>query len=122
MIDMNKYDEEKLKQQIKSVLDESVEKTDTETRHQLQMIRANVLESEPKSVWRSHWPMFGGVAGFASIVALGVFLFITPLDHMENHNDVLIGLDTILFEADTNMELYEQYDFYVWLSGQETNS
>lgn len=116
---MNKYKHQDLDQQIKRVLDRSVEELDADTRYQLQLRRAKVLESQAKSdIWRN-LPVFGGLATFTSIVVLATFLFIgqTQLPSNENH---LTELDTGLFEADSNIELYEQYDFYVWLSEQES--
>lgn len=116
---MNKDKHQDLDQQIKRVLDRSVEELDADTRYQLQLRRAKVLESQAKSnIWKN-WPIFGGLATFASMATLATFLFIsqTQLPSNDSH---LSELDTGLFEADSNIELYEQYDFYVWLSEQES--
>ncbi len=116
---MSNINQEKLNQQIKSVLDRSVEELDADTRYQLQITRAQVLDDQASTRIWSKWPMFGGVATFASIVALAGFLIVgQPQLQFDEVNDM--QLDAVLFEADANIDLYEQYDFYLWLSQQES--
>ena len=114
--------QEKLNQQIRSVLDQSVEDLDDKTCYRLQMVRADVLNAQTKSKWWSKWPMSGGMAGFASITALLAFIFISQPHYISENSVKLTAVDAVLFDADTNIELYEQYEFYVWLSEQETKS
>lgn len=118
---MNNSQQEKTGQQIKSVLDRSVDELSSETRYQLQMRRAQVLNNQSRSNWWSKWPVLSGVTVFASISALAAFLFLGQPQFQPQETNMMSELDAVFFEADTNIELYEQYDFYVWLSQQESN-
>lgn len=113
-----KYHQKNLDQHIKTVLDRSVDDLDEDTRYQLQMMRAKVLETKPKRNFFAKWPVFGGIATFASISMLAIFLFVNKPQFQSGEGNML-ELDAVFFEADTSLELYEQYDFYVWLSEQE---
>lgn len=118
---MNDSKQDKLTQQIKLVLDRSVDELDADTRYQLQKTRARVLNNKSsKNRWTS-WSTFGGVSAFASICALAVFILIQQPQLNTNDTNMLTELDAELLEVDTNIELYEQFDFYVWLSHQESN-
>jgi len=118
---MSNSRQEKTKQQIKFVLDRSVDELSAETRYQLQMRRAQVLNNQSKSKWWSKWPVFGGVTVFASISALAAFLLLSQPQFQPQETNMITELDAVFFDADANIELYEQYDFYVWLSQQESN-
>ncbi len=120
---MKHAEQDKLTQQIKSVLDQSVEDIDADTRYQLQMARAKVLQSnEVTSDWYQRKSIWASVASFACISVLAAFLFIGSPEHQLNNVDMVGNVDSLLFEIDAGIELYEQYDFYVWLSSQEVNS
>ena len=118
---MNNSHEKDINEQIKSVLDSSVDSLDEKTRHELQNRRASVLNDERGLLSQSKWPVFGGVTAIASIGLLSVFLFISQPQIQPLDTNMMTSMDAMLFEADTNIELYEQYDFYVWLSQQESN-
>lgn len=119
----NKLEQDKLAQQIKSVLDQSVEDIDVETRYQLQMARAKVLQSNQVAApWYQRKSVWASAASFASIAMLAAFLFTSSPEYELENVDMMSNVDSLLFEADTGIELYEQYDFYVWLSEQEANS
>ncbi len=118
---MNNGQQEDTKRQIKSVLDRSVDELSVETRYQLQIRRAQVLNNQSKSKWWSKWSVFGGITVFASISALAAFLLFSQPQFQPQETNMMSELDAVFFEADTNIELYEQYDFYVWLSQQESN-
>ena len=120
---MKQSQQEKLAQQIKSVLDQSVEDIDVDTRYQLQMARAKVLQSnEMTNHWYQRKPIWLGMASFACMSALAAILFTGSLKYELNDVDMMSNVDALIFESDTGIEMYEQYDFYVWLSTQEANS
>ena len=118
---MNNRREKDINEQIKSVLDSSVDSLDAITRRELQIRRASVLNDERRLLSQSKWPVFGGVTALASIGILSVFLLISQPQIQPPETNMLTSMDAVLFEADANIELYEQYDFYVWLSQQESN-
>lgn len=111
--------QDQLNQHIKTLLDHSVDQLDADTRYQLQLKRAQVINNSTKSHFIQNWPVFGGIATFASIAALAGFLFIGQPQNA-THEMALPQLDSVFLEIDTSIELYEQYDFYVWLSQQES--
>ncbi len=120
---MKQNKQEKLTRQIKLVLDQSVQDIDPDTRQKLQMARAQVLQSDSSSsAWSQRKTIWGSVAGFACASMLALFLYINTPSYKLNDVEVVSNVDSPLFEADAGIELYEQYDFYVWLSEQETNS
>jgi hypothetical protein len=120
---MKQSQQDKLAQQIKSVLDQSVNDIDVDTRYQLQMARAKVLQSnDVANLWYQRKSIWAGVASFASISVLVAFLYVGSPEYEFNDVDMMSNVDSLLFETDTGIELYEQYDFYVWLSEQEANS
>lgn len=121
--EQDKLEQDKLVKQIKSVLDQSVEDIDADTRYQLQMARAKVLQSNDVAIpWYQRKSIWASVASFASISAFAAFLFISSPEYMLDDVDMMSNVDSFLFETDAGIELYEQYDFYVWLSEQEVNS
>ena len=115
--------QDKLAQQIKSVLDESVQDIDADTRYQLQIARAKVLQSGNESTaWAKHWPVWAGVVSIACISLLTASLLINTSNYEVEEFEMMTSMDNLLFESDAGIELYEEYDFYVWLSEQEANS
>ncbi|MFK7794954.1 MAG: DUF3619 family protein [Gammaproteobacteria bacterium] len=118
-----KSKQSELAQQIKSVLDQSVKDIDADTRYQLQMARAKVLL--PKDIaesWYKRKSIWLSATSFASIAVLSAVLFISSTEYKLEDIDMMSNVDSLLFETETGIELYEQYDFYVWLSEQEANS
>lgn len=120
---MKQPEQDKLTQRIKSVLDKSVEDIDADTRYQLQMARAKVLQLNTLvSRWYQRKSIWASVASFASVTVLVAFLFVNVPEYQLNDVEMISNVDSILFfEADDGIELYEQYDFYVWLAKQEVN-
>ena len=87
------------------------------------MARAKVLQSNDVAIpWYQRKSIWASVASFASISAFAAFLFISSPEYMLDDVDMMSNVDSFLFETDAGIELYEQYDFYVWLSEQEVNS
>ena len=122
-LEQNKSERNKLAQQIKSVLDQSVKDIDADTRYQLQMARAKVLQSNNvASPWYQRKSIWASAASFASISVLAAFLFTSSPEYKLDDMEMMSNVDSFLFETDAGIELYEQYDFYVWLSQQEVNS
>lgn len=120
---MKQAKQEKFEQQVKSVLDQSVEDINADTRYQLQMARAKVLQSnEGASLWYQKKPMWASVASFASVSVLVTVLMFSSSEYKQEALDVVTNQDSILFESDTGIDMYEQYDFYVWLSTQEVKT
>ena len=77
---MKNTQDQKLEQQLKSVLDDSVETLDPSIQYRLQIARANVLQQENEiSPWYKRWPVWASVTGMASICVL-VFSFIEHCD------------------------------------------
>ena len=118
---MSKYNEDEFEQNIKAVLDSAVETTDAQTRYRLQIMRGKVLDNKTNAK-PTAWKVLSGVAGIACMVGFAAFLLVKQPAHVIDHSGMLTDIDNVLFEADSSLELYEQYDFYVWLSQQETNS
>ncbi len=120
---MKQSEQDKLARQIKSVLDQSVKDIDADTRYQLQMARAKALQSsDAVSPWYQRKSIWASAASFASVTALVAFLFVSSPEYQLDDVDMMSNVDSLLFETDTGIELYEQYDFYVWLLEQEANS
>ncbi len=111
---MKQTEQNKLAQQIKSVLDQSVKDIDADTQYQLQLARVKALQSkdvvkrwyQSKSIWAS-------VASLASVSVLVVLISTSPLEYPVSGVDMMSNMDGLLFETDESIELYEQYDFYV---------
>ncbi len=105
------------------MLDQSVQDIDVDTRNKLQMARAEVLQSDnTSSAWGQRKSVWASIVSFAGVSMFALFLFINSPSNKVNDFEVMSNVDSLLFEADAGIELYEQYDFYVWLSEQETNS
>lgn len=120
---MKQSKQDKFNQQIKLVLDKSVQDIDSDTRNKLQMARAKVLESDnTSSLWLQRKSVWASIASFACVSMFALILFVNSPDYIANDIEVMSNVDSLIFEADAGIELYEQYDFYVWLSEQETNS
>jgi hypothetical protein len=118
---MKQSEQDKLSQQIKSVLDQSIEDLDADIRYQLQMTRARVLQSNDVTrPWYYRKSIWASVASFASVSVLAAFLFINAPGYKLDDMEMMSNVDALLFETDAGIELYEQYDFYVWLSEQES--
>tara|TARA_R110002049_G_scaffold252264_1_gene427240 strand:+ start:376518 stop:376880 length:363 start_codon:yes stop_codon:yes gene_type:complete len=120
---MKKHEQDKLAQKIKSVLDQSVKSIDADTRYQLQMARAKVLQSsQGENYWYQGKTLWAGITSFAGISALVVFLLFNSPEYQLDDVNTRSVVDSLLLETDTGIELYEQYDFYVWLSEQAASS
>lgn len=109
---------------ITAALDRSVDNIDEKTRYRLQIARANVLNSdEQKQAWYKRWHTWATATGFASICM--VALLITnqvPLHNTSSPLELISGQNALLLDDEASIELYEEYEFYVWLSHQEINS
>lgn len=115
---MKPAEQDKLIQQIKSTLDESVAHIDQDTRYQLQMARAKVLQSEATPVpWHKRVTAWSGIASFVSISIFAAFLYLSSPGHPLSNDAEMMA--TLLLDSDDGIELYEQYDFYIWLSQQK---
>ncbi len=119
---MKKPEQDNFTKQIKSVLDQSVLDIDAKTKYQLQMARVNALQTRGQGRWYQRKSSWLGLTSFASISMLAAFLFISQPEYPLDDLDVVSNEEGLLFETDAGIELYEQYEFYVWLSTQEANS
>ncbi len=61
------------------------------------------------------------MVSFACISMLIAFLFFGSLEYELNDMAMMSNVDSFLFESDAGIDMYEQYDFYVWLSEQGVN-
>ncbi len=110
-------------QKLRVTLDESVDAIDPQIQYQLQLARAKVLNNEVKLFpWYKRWYTWASITGAASVCVLGFFLLssVTLLD--PSGTELTSSLDGNVFDEENGIELYEEYDFYVWLSQQDANT
>ena len=120
---MKNTQDQQLEQQLKSVLDDSVETLDPSILYRLQIARANVLQQENDiSPWYKRWPAWASVTGMASICVLVFSLSNTATFFDPIGKELTSNIDVNVFDDETSIELYEEYDFYLWLSQQEVNT
>lgn len=114
---MKMSQEDECIKQIKQALDESVEQLDEDTRYQLQCRRAEVLQKEHKTQFT--WLK---LAGACAVFALVSILWLNTKVTLPEQPERQLSAQTIFFDEEANIELYQEYDFYVWLSEQDSNS
>ena len=114
---MKMSQEDKYIKQIKHMLDESVEQLDEDTRYQLQCRRVEVLQKEhkPQFTWLT-------LAGACATLVLVSMLWLNTKVTLPEQPERQLSAQTILFDEEADIELYQEYDFYVWLSEQDSNS
>lgn len=114
--------DQQFEKQIKSTLDKSVDELDTSIQYRLQIARAKVLQSNTNiRPWYKRGVSWVGVTAVASVCVLSFTLF-NKVPFVESTSNKLASTtDSTLFDTDTGIELYEEYDFYVWLSQLESN-
>ena len=119
---MKDFKDEPYIQQLKQTLDQSVENIDEDTRYQLQKMRANVLQGKAENPWYHIRLSWKGAVGFVSISLFAAVLLINMPLRFSESLDTNLQAEKNLFEEDNSIELYEEYEFYVWLSEREYNS
>ncbi len=120
---MSEPNSRNLEQQVKSVLDRSVEEIGDDIQYQLQLARARALEKGNDSIpWYRRRVAWASVAGLVSACVLTLALFGELSVYNPAGRELASAIETSLFEDDTSMELYEEYEFYVWLSDQGSSS
>ena len=121
---MNEINDEKnFENRLTAVLDQSVEEIDENTLYRLQMARAEALQAvNTNRSWTKKWYTWAGVASFACAFVLTFSVWQDLSPHKAGHTDLVAIEDSNLFDDDTNIELYEEYDFYVWLSQQDAKT
>ena len=119
---MKDFKDEQYIQQLKHTLDQSVENIDEDTRYQLQRMRAKVLQGKDENPWRQIGLSWKGVVGFVSISLFVAVLLINMPLRFSDSLDTNLQTEKNLFEEDNSIELYEEYEFYVWLSERDYNS
>ena len=117
---MNDQENEKFAQQLKSTLDKSVSDLDENVRCKLQIARGEILNKEINS-WRRPSIIWASTASVLVISVLVLMLVSSPYMQI-NENEIMASVESNIFEDDANIEFYEELDFYVWLSEQETNT
>ncbi len=117
---MKDSSDQKFTQQLKSTLDQSVRDIDEDVRYQLQIARGGVLDKNIKHSGR-RWTLWASAAGIAAI-SLFMIVFVTNPLLQTQDMEMVAGVEINIFEDDANIEIYEEYDFYVWLSNQESNT
>ena len=120
---MKPMSDKQFEQQLKETLEESLETIDPQVQYQLQIARAKVLDQQIDAVpWYRHWYIWASITGLASVCML-VFSLLSTVTEIEPFaNSLTSEVDSNLFDGETSIELYEEYDFYVWLSQQEANT
>jgi hypothetical protein len=108
---------------ITEALDRSVENIDEKTRYRLQLARANVLngDNQPQP-WYKHWHTWATATGLASICTVALLMTGQFSVHENSQTDLTSAPQASLYDDEASLDLYEEYDFYVWLSHQEINS
>ena len=120
---MKDIQDQQFEQQLKSVLDESTDTIDPKLQYRLQLARAEALEKGSNySPWYKRWYTWASITGMASVCVLTFSLLSTATLFDPASNGLTSNFDTNVFDDETSIELYEEYDFYVWLSQQEANS
>ena len=115
--------DEQLEKQTKSTLDKSVDELDASIQYRLQMARATVLQNNASiRPWYKRGVSWAGITAVASVCVISFTLFNKAPLIESTGNGFVSTMDSNLFDADTGIELYEEYDFYVWLAQQESNS
>lgn len=112
--------DEKFAQQLKSTLEQSVQDIDEDTRYQLQMARGKILNTET-TTWSRNKTIWASTASVA-VLSLFAVVFLVNSVWQSQETEMVAGVENIIFEEDINIEIFEEYEFYVWLSHQETNT
>jgi hypothetical protein len=132
---MTSSDNDQLIQDIRQILDANP--PDAETRHALQRVRAKVLTAGTKRSWRMPWFEFALAATLVAVLAVNLpGKPVAVTDRQAQSREAVTkpstlakpvlksaptsGTDTSI-DADLleNLELYEDTDFYQWLSEQD---
>ena len=115
---MNENHDQEFTRKLSAVLDQSVNDIDEDTRYRLQIARANILNRENDiQPWYKRWNTWATATGFASICMVAL-LMTNQLPIQDNATLELASAPQSSLLEDANVELYEEYDFYVWLSHQ----
>lgn len=120
---MNNDRDQEFTRKLTNMLDQSVDDIDEKTRYQLQIARANLLSSDSQTQpWYKRWHTWATATGLASICTVALLLTSQLSVHDNTQSELISGSQTSLIDDEASLELYEEYDFYVWLSDQEFNS
>jgi len=108
---------------VTAALDQSVDNIDDKTRYRLQIARASALNSTGQELpWHKRWHTWATATGFASICTVALLMTNQLPVHEHSSLELISEQNARLLDDEANIELYEEYDFYVWLSHQEINS
>ena len=120
---MKETQNKQFEQQLKATLDESLNAIEPHVQYQLQIARAKVLEKETNAApWYKRGYTWATITGMASVCVLGFSLLSSVTSIDPAGTGLTSNLDANMFEEEASIELYEEYDFYVWLSQQESNT
>lgn len=120
---MKDRQDHQFERQLKSILDESTDTIDPQVQYRLQLARAEALENGNNyAPWYKRWYAWASITGMASVCVLAFTLLSTTILIDPAANGLTYNVDTNVFDDETSIELYEEYDFYVWLSQQEANT
>lgn len=110
-------------QQLKATLDKSLDAIDPDVQYRLQIARANVLEKQANvTPWYKRRYTWATITGMVSVCVLGFSLLTSVTSINSLGTDLTSNVDVNMFDEEASIELYEEYDFYVWLSQQESNT
>ena len=119
---MTDRNDQEFTNKLTDLLDKSVDEVGEDTRYRLQMARAQVLEQEPRQPWFRRWHTWATATGFASIFAVALVTTQQAPVYESAPMEYLSDQPMQLLEDEAALDLYEEYDFYVWLSQQEIKS
>ncbi len=120
---MKDVQNKQFERKLKATLDESLDAIDPDVQYQLQIARAKVLENEAGVVpWYKRGYTWATFTGMASVCVLGFSLLTSVTTIDPAGTGLTSNVDINMFDEEASIELYEEYDFYVWLSQQESNT
>lgn len=108
-------DDSKLHNQIRTALNDSVDKLETDVSRRLQQARHAALAKVEKP--RLPFWQTAGTFALASILLLAILL----LPDRQNAPKIAALADLEFIETD-NLQLYKELDFYQWLLENDTNA
>ncbi len=116
----NTDDEISFLRKVKISLDQSEEGIDAGTLSRLHRIRQNALKlKKPEKTGRLKWfPAPLPALATAGMVLLAVFIFSTGDTEFPSSNN----LEDLEILASSNLEFYEDLDFYAWLAEEQPDA
>ena len=107
-----------IQQHANQLLDESIGHIDPDSSYRLQMARASALQQAQIRRHRNKWYL-PSVAASVVVAFIAVFFTLQPSLNMKQ-SGIGLGEDHMMSVEDSDeTELYEDLEFYMWLSSKE---